>query len=143
MAHKRVLFLLVAAVAVAGISVAVAQASTRGRSHRHGGGHGSGSGRGSGTVTPIKHVVVIFQENESFDHYFGTYPRATNPAGEPQFTAAPGTPSVNGLSNVLLSANPNESNPRRLDRSEAVTCSQDHSYASEEKAFDHGLMDEF
>ena len=27
--------------------------------------------------TPIKHVVVIFGENQSFDHYFGTYPNAT------------------------------------------------------------------
>jgi phospholipase C len=33
----------------------------------------------------IKHVVVIFGENVSFDHYFGTYPSALNPAGEPQF----------------------------------------------------------
>jgi phospholipase C len=24
------------------------------------------------TKTPIKHLVVIFNENESFDHYFGT-----------------------------------------------------------------------
>src|SRR2546429_6494873 len=32
---------------------------------------------GSSTKTPIKHVVVIFQENVSFDHYFGTYPHAT------------------------------------------------------------------
>ncbi len=39
------------------------------------------------TATPIKHLVVIFQENISFDHYFGTYPVATNPAGEPPFTA--------------------------------------------------------
>ncbi len=31
------------------------------------------------TNTPIKHVVVLFQENISFDHYFGTYPYATNP----------------------------------------------------------------
>jgi phospholipase C len=29
--------------------------------------------------TPIKHLVVIFQENISFDHYFGTYPNALNP----------------------------------------------------------------
>ena len=50
------------------------------------------------TATPIKHLVVIFQENVSFDHYFATYPQAANPAGEPRFTAAPGTPSVNGLS---------------------------------------------
>ena len=33
------------------------------------------------TATPIKHLVVIFNENISFDHYFGTYPHATNPAG--------------------------------------------------------------
>ena len=32
-------------------------------------------GTGS-TATPIKHLVVIFQENVSFDHYFGTYPVA-------------------------------------------------------------------
>ena len=44
---------------------------------------------GPKTTTPIKHVVVIFQENVSFDHYFGTYPNATNPSGEPRFTARP------------------------------------------------------
>jgi phospholipase C len=34
------------------------------------------------TATPIKHLVVIFQENVSFDHYFGTYPNALNLYGE-------------------------------------------------------------
>ena len=47
------------------------------------------------TKTPIKHVVVIFGENISFDHYFGTYPHATNPPGEPTFFADPFTPKVN------------------------------------------------
>jgi phospholipase C len=47
--------------------------------------------------TPIEHVVVIFQENQSFDHYFGTYPHAANPPDEPAFHAAPDTPTVNGL----------------------------------------------
>jgi phospholipase C len=28
------------------------------------------------TATPIKHLVVIFDENISFDHYFATYPHA-------------------------------------------------------------------
>ena len=41
------------------------------------------------TATPIHHVVVIFQENVSFDHYFGTYPRAANIDGQP-FAALPG-----------------------------------------------------
>ena len=42
----------------------------------------------------IKHVVIIFQENASFDHYFATYPHATNPSGEPAFHALPGTPEM-------------------------------------------------
>src|SRR6266704_1785288 len=53
------------------------------------------------TTTPIKHLVVIFQENVSFDHYFGTYPKAANTDGT-TFTAKPGTPKVNGLSKTLL-----------------------------------------
>ena len=95
------------------------------------------------TATPIKHLVVIFQENVSFDHYFGTYPYAQNPAGEPKFTAKAKTPSVNGLSQNLLTHNPNLANPTRLDRSQALTCDQDHGYTAEQQAFDHGLMDKF
>jgi phospholipase C len=94
-------------------------------------------------TTPIQHVVVIFGENESFDHYFGTYPTATNPPGDPAFTAAPGTPTPDGLTPALLTANPNADNPSRIPRSAALTCSQNHNYANEERAFDDGLMDKF
>src|SRR5262249_39434799 len=80
------------------------------------------------TPTPIKHAVVIFPENESSDHSFGTYPNAANKPGEPQFNAKPGTPSVNGLDPTLLTNNPNSSPPVRLGRDEAVTCSQNHAY---------------
>jgi phospholipase C len=45
-----------------------------------GGGAGSGSSRGAGGpvegIHKIKHVIVIMQENRSFDSYFGTYPGA-------------------------------------------------------------------
>jgi phospholipase C len=95
------------------------------------------------TATPIKHLVVIFQENVSFDHYFGTYPNAANPPGEPQFDASPETPSVNGLTENLLTMNPNTANPFRLDRSEPLTCDQNHDYTPEQQAFDRGLMDKF
>src|SRR6202049_3188937 len=105
----------------------------------------------SATTTPIQHLVVIFQENVSFDHYFGTYPSALNPAGEPKFKAAANTPTVNGLTNALLHNNPNlnpaeatgASNPFRLDRSQAVTPDQNHDYTAEQQAFDAGLMDLF
>ncbi len=53
------------------------------------------------TATPIKHVVVIFQENVSFDHYFGTYPNALNLSGETPFVASKHTPKVNNLANPL------------------------------------------
>lgn len=109
-------------------------------------------GHGSDTATPIEHVVVIFQENVSFDHYFATYPHATNPSGEPAFHARPGTPTVNGLTGNLLSNNPNANNPAnganainpfRLDRSQAPTCDQGHNYGPEQMAADGGLMDMF
>jgi phospholipase C len=102
----------------------------------------------------IKHVVVIFQENISFDHYFGTYPNAANLPGEPVFTAASGTPT--NISNytytpALLTDNPNTSvangtaasNPYRLDRNQAATADQDHNYGPEQTAFDAGKMDLF
>ncbi len=130
----------------AGLVTAVAVLSTANADN-----NGSRSG-GSATATPIKHLVVIFQENVSFDHYFGTYPHATNPSGEPHFEAVPGTPTVNGLRGTLLTNNPNATNPVngtgatnpfRLDRSQAATNDQDHDYTPEQLAFDHGLMDAF
>jgi phospholipase C len=93
------------------------------------------------TTTPVKHLVIIFDENISFDHYFGAYPVAANPPGEPAFRALPFTPAVNGLTSTLLNANPNAAAPFRLDRSEAVTCDNDNHYTDEQTAYDGGLID--
>ncbi|MGA7157173.1 MAG: alkaline phosphatase family protein [Acidobacteriaceae bacterium] len=103
----------------------------------------------------IKHVVVIFGENISFDHYFGTYPNAANLSSDAvKFTAATGTPT--NISNYvtspdLLTANPNlnisngagATNPFRLDAAQAATEDQDHNYNPEQLAFDDGKMDLF
>ena len=103
------------------------------------------------SATPIKHVVVIFNENESFDHYFGTYPYAANTDGSP-FHAKKGTPDVNGLYTSitssgpvgpLLTSNPNEFNPQRLTRAQALTCSQNHNYLPEQEANDNGAQDKY
>ena len=103
------------------------------------------------TTTPIKHVVVIFDENQSFDHYFGTYPYAANTDGT-KFVAKPGTSTVNGLYTKitksgpvgpLLTNNPNEYNPQRLTSSEALTSDQNHDYTPEQDAVDNGKMDKF
>src|SRR6185295_5971295 len=104
------------------------------------------------TATPIRHLVVIFQENVSFDHYFATYPHAANTDG-PAFSAGPGTPLVNGLfAGGLLDHNPNTvtvggaaqpAQPFRLSHAQAVTCDQDHNYKDEQRGFDAGGMDRF
>lgn len=105
----------------------------------------------STTTTPIKHVVVIFQENNSFDHYFGTYPNALypagspvttqNPSGESPFTPLPNTPSVNGLTPLLnnLSVTP----PFRLDRALETTCDNDNHYKDEQTAYNSGTVNLF
>jgi phospholipase C len=95
------------------------------------------------SATPIKHLVIIFQENVSYDHYFATYPNATNPPGQPVFNARHDTPSANGLTQQLIDNNPNTAKPFRLDRSQAVTCDQDHEYKAEQEAYHGGLLDRF
>jgi phospholipase C len=105
-----------------------------------------GASVGSGAPlprTPIAHLVVIFQENHSFDAYFATYPHALNPPGQPAFHPRPGTPSVNGLTPTLIERNPNASRPFRIDRLQSYTCDQDHEYTAEQKARNGGLMDQF
>jgi phospholipase C len=86
----------VAAALLATATGGVAMASGGGRSAH------AGSSGGGDSTTPIKHLVVLFQENVSFDHYFGTYPHAANPASEPAFHAAPGTPTRRTLFHRLI-----------------------------------------
>ncbi len=112
-----------------------------------------------GTKTPVKHLVVIFQENVSFDHYFATYPIAANPPGEPAFKALPNTPGLPGQGAIdtlasagLLTNNPNKTNPAngadaadpfRLDITQAATADQNHGYTAEQAAYDNFAMDLF
>ena len=122
------------------------------------------------TATPIKHVIVIFNENISFDHYFGTYPHAENNPGETPFRPFPRTPLVNNLGTPLnpdqsftpvkglnlLTENPNgptgsgalfngqgAANPFRLAPSQAATADQNHAPKPEQTAYDNGKMDQF
>jgi phospholipase C len=119
------------------------------------------------TKTPIKHLVVVFNENRSFDHYFGTYPNALNPEGEPLFEPAKNTQrDINNLlsSPTLLDNNPNANpnvvpsngatvtqpsnglnatNPFRIDRTQADTAGQNHAYTPEQLAYDNGKNDLF
>jgi phospholipase C len=160
---KRLALALAAFAAVAALAASASLASDHGDEGGHGP-HQIVFGLG-GTRTPIRHVVEIFQENVSFDHYFGTYPQASNSDGQ-AFHALPHTPAVDGLppatsfslppslrhSSNLLTSNPNAALPQRLDSSATglagsaggqLTCDQDHNYSDEQKAFDNGQMDKF
>jgi phospholipase C len=124
------------------------------------------------TATPIKHVIVIFGENISFDHYFGTYPKSENRPGETRFDVRPGQPAVNNLLTPLdmsdhskgtpitgldlLNKNPNgpagsgaafnganAANPFRLSPSQAATADQSHAPKPEQTAYHNGKMDQF
>jgi phospholipase C len=122
------------------------------------------------TRTPIKHLVVIFGENRSFDHYFATYPNAQNNVGETPFRASPFTPVANNLMTPLnpednfrpirnldlLGNNPNgphgtgasvnganASNPFRLGPTKAWTTGNNHGYTAEQEAYDNGKLDLF
>ncbi len=119
MSRRRTYGLLLALAALAGTILLSGAAGASGHSERASRDQWGVSYRP--TATPIKHVVVIFQENVSFDHYFGTYPNAANTDGQ-TFNAKPGTPAVDGLlpatssslppqlrhSNNLITSNPND-----------------------------------
>ncbi|MBW8805920.1 MAG: alkaline phosphatase family protein [Catenulisporales bacterium] len=132
--RRRVTLTALAACAAAGLTFAAASPSFgEPQSNSH-----------TSTATPIKHLVVIFQENVSFDHYFGTYPNAANTDGT-KFRADDDTPSVNGLlgGGDLLNHNPDAANPKRLGTDMILTCDQGHDYTPEQKAFNGGLMNKF
>lgn len=95
------------------------------------------------TKTPIKYLIVIIPENASFDHVFGTYPHALNPAGEPCFKAKKKTPTINRLSQALLQHNTNAHPPFRLSRSQAATSEPAHHYTQLQEEAHGGLLDQF
>ncbi len=104
---------------------------------------GPRGGPPSSTATPIKHLVVIFDENISYDHYFGTYPYAANTDGT-RFRASRRTPWNNNLVTAhLLRRNPNLYTPQRLSHEQASTCDQNHNYLPEQKAANGGRNDKY
>ncbi len=160
MAPQRVLALLCTAAVAAGLSIIAVSTATAGRVRPQ----ASGARVSHAPRTPIKHVVVIYQENVSFDHYFATYPHAAGTDGH-RFKAKRGTPAVDGLRPAtasslpprlrhkanLLKVNPNAGLPERLSATVngtatapgQLTCDQDHNYSDEQQAFDSGRMDRF
>lgn len=86
------------------------------------------------TATPIQHVVIIFGENISFDHYFGTYGKGSN-----------GIPAGSRLTHTSASGTAyGPYTPFKLDGStQGSTCDVDHGYADMIRMADHGRMDRY
>jgi phospholipase C len=90
---------------------------------------------------PIKHIIIIIQENTSFDHYFGTYPHPIK-LNESKFKPSENTPSVNGFPNIIMNNNPNLVNPFLLNVS-TPTCDMNHTYSGLQQAYNGGLLNKF
>ena len=71
----------IAALAIAGLALAP-------------GARGAGPLPSPKPTTPIEHVVVLMQENHTFDNYFGTYPGANGPPPTTCMPRDPATPSA-------------------------------------------------
>ena len=120
--------------ALKGAGIAVAAAGLVGASLTYAANQSASAHGGANAKSPIKHVVVIFGENESYDHYFGTYPSAPNTDGV-RFTAKRGTPyNKNLVTDHAIKNNPNSVKPFRLTPDEAGTCDQNHGYTAEQQA---------
>ena len=114
----------------------------------------SGPPRGSGRLSDIKHVVILMQENRSFDHYFGMLPGVagfsdpkaiTLPDGKPVwYQPTPTTPPA---------ADPTEyTNPdgyllpfrlNTLTTSAQAIPSTSHAWNYQHLSWDNGAMDGF
>jgi phospholipase C len=80
-------------------------------------------------TTPIQHLIVLLQENHSFDNYFGTYPGAD---GLPAGTKMPIDPANPGAGYVT---------PWHIGNSTITDLS--HSAATYREQYDNGKMDAF
>ena len=82
------------------------------------------------SAMPIKHIVVIMQENRSFDNYFGTYPGANGiPKRTPCMPLSPGHSTL-GCVKPFVSTDP-------------ISGDLPHGYQSSIAAYDNGKMDGF
>lgn len=80
-----------------------------------------------GAIIPIQHIVILYQENRTFDQYFGTYPGAN---GLPMNVALP---KARGSNEIVSPFHLTNTSTRDLDHSSRVA----------RIAYDNGKMDGF
>src|SRR5262245_11119618 len=82
-------------------------------------------------ITKIKHVIVVMQENRSFDNYFGTFP------------GADGIPMHDGVPTVCVPVPGVAGCVRPYHDTSLVDGGGPHDLASAEQDIDGGAMDGF
>jgi len=86
-----------------------------------------------GTHSPIKHTIILYQENISFAHYFGTYGHGSN-----------GIPAGSTLTHTSSAGTFGPYSPTQLSgATQSRTCDVDHNYKDMINMVDHGAMDKF
>jgi phospholipase C len=91
---------------------------------------------GCGRLTDIEHVVILIQENRSFDHYFGTY-RGVRGFGDRSAAFSQAGYPAPGYGGRLL--------PFHLDTANNGSCTHDltHDWAPQHRCWNKGAMDSF
>ncbi len=96
-----------------------------------------------GSLSDIEHIVILMQENRSFDHYFGTMPGVRGFSDPAAIRLPDGSP-------VFRQPHPGHPQgyltPFRLDTSTTsaqATPGTDHSWASQHEAWNNGKMDQW
>ncbi|MDC7694715.1 phospholipase C, phosphocholine-specific [Asticcacaulis sp. DXS10W] len=100
----------------------------------------------TGTIRDVEHVVILMQENRSFDHYFGTM-NGVRGFGDRFVIPAPATPTH---ANRTVFAQPREDDPTRLIAPFALNTTKDfrlmrvegtpHSFKDAQAAWDEGRL---
>ena len=98
--------------------------------------HTAGSCDGPCPVSKIRHVIIVVQENHSFDNYFGRY--CTAPTGSnPTCTEGP------ACCEAAPATEPTGAAPLELTDEEHAAFDPDHSMACEIAEIDGGKMDHY
>ncbi|XAS67442.1 phospholipase C, phosphocholine-specific [Micrococcaceae bacterium Sec5.7] len=96
--------------------------------------------RSSGTIKDVEHIVVLMQENRSFDHYFGSL-KGVRGFGDPRPVTLPGGKSVwhqsDGTKDVL------PYHPDADDLGMQFIAGLDHDWAGGHKAWNQGKYDQW
>ena len=94
-------------------------------------------------LSDIKHIVILMQENRSFDHYYGTMPGVRGFSDPTAITLSTGNP-------VFYQPDPSHAQgyllPFHYDTkstSAQATPGTDHSWPTQHQAWDNGKMDQW